>query len=72
MLETYRHNIHELDSCLQEEALLSLDMADRSTLARVAAALEQTIARHSTAAALQNCLRLDASLMVRYVKVGCP
>ena len=72
MVETYRHNKHEPDSCLQEEALLSLDMADRSSLARVAAALEHTIARHSTAALLQDCLRLDASLRIRYVKVSCP
>ncbi len=54
---------------LQEEALLSLDMSERSVVASVRAALEKTIAGHASAAALQDCMAQDAVLRIRYVKV---
>ena len=57
---------------IQEEALLSLDMAERSSDVHVMAALEQAIGKHVGAAALQACFYLDSHLRMRYVKVGYP
>ena len=51
---------------------MSLAMADRSVVAQVCAAAEKSIAANVTAASLQDCMAMDASLRLRYVKVGLP
>ena len=55
---------------VQEEAMMSLEMADRSVVAQVCAAVEKSIGTNVSVAALQECMAQDAILRVRFVKVG--
>lgn len=48
---------------------MSLEMADRSVMSQVCAAVEEIIVTNASAASLQDCMAVDASLRMRYVKV---
>ena len=54
---------------MQDESLLSLDLADRSVAASITAAMHRRIAEDPGLAALQACIETDGSLRQRYSKV---
>ena len=55
---------------LQEDAVLSLEMAQRSDVDLVAASIDKLVALDAGTAAVQACLVLDGSLRQRYAKVS--
>ena len=54
----------------QEDAVLSLEMAQRSDVDLVAASIDKLVALDAGTAAVQACLVLDGSLRQRYAKVS--
>ena len=53
----------------QDDALLSLELAERSLPEAIMAAMEERITSDAAIAGLQECLLLDGSLRLRYAKV---
>ena len=55
---------------MQDDAVLSLEMAERSDGDLVGAALDRAVAGDDGMAAVQACVLLDGSLRLRYAKVS--